>query len=357
MVPDSAEADQKLRRDREGGVAGASIAHYRMRESLPDIADGLRGDPPKLSLVIPFLNEARVLPKLLETLADVLGRLDLPHEVILVDDGSTDGSWAVLQERRPAELRVIALRFGRNFGKEAAIRAGLARSTGDAVVVMDADLQHPPELLPEMVAAWRSSDVLVVEAMRSAGYRRAAFSSLGARIVYGALSTFAGMQIERATDYKLLDRRVVDDLVALPERISLFRGMVAWMGHPTATVEFDVPERSDGSTRWSLLRLSSMALDALTGFTAFPLRVVTLFSLVFILSSFVLILQTLYNYFSGQAVEGFTTVIISILLVGGVITASLGVIGEYLARVFEEVKARPSYVITESYDSSGRVRD
>jgi glycosyltransferase involved in cell wall biosynthesis len=308
---------------------------------------------PTLSLVIPFKNEATTLPELLSVLAEVLGRLEESHEVILVDDGSADDSWAVLQRHRPPELTIAGLRFSRNFGKEAAIRAGLERSAGDATIVMDADLQHPPELIPEMVAAWRGSDALVVEAVRSSTYRRAFIPAVGARLVYGVLSSLAGIPLDRATDYKLLDRKVVDDLVALKERVSLFRGVVTWMGYPTASIMFDVPERPHGRSRWSVLRLTSLAIDALTGFTAFPLRIVTLFSALFIAASFVLILQTLYNYWTGNAVEGFTTVIISILLVGGVITASLGIIGEYLARVFEEVKERPTYVIADTYDPSG----
>jgi glycosyltransferase involved in cell wall biosynthesis len=315
----------------------------------------LNGDDtkPRLSLVIPFMNEAGSLPELLRVLDGVLDEVEMSHEIILVDDGSTDDSWSVLQQSRPPGLTIVGLRFSRNFGKEAAIRAGLERSTGDATVVMDADLQHPPELLPQMIAAWQSSDAMVVEAVRSNSYRRSLLPSVGAKVVYGALSKLAGMPLDRATDYKLMDRKVVDDLVALKERVSLFRGVVTWMGYPTTSIMFDVPDRSHGASRWSVLRLTSMAIDAVTGFTAFPLRVVTLFSGLFIVSSFVLILQTLYNYWTGQAVEGFTTVIISILLVGGVITASLGIIGEYLARVFEEVKERPSFVIADTYDSTG----
>lgn len=313
----------------------------------------MRAEPVRktLSLVIPFRNEESALPELLRALGPVLGKIDMRHEIILVDDGSTDGSWRVVTGQGPPDLNIVGLRLGRNFGKEAAIRAGLERSSGEATVVMDADLQHPPALLPEMVALWRDSDVMVVEAVRSPHYRRAMLPSVAAPLVYGMLSKLAGMRLERATDYKLLDRRVVDDLVGLKERISLFRGVVAWMGYPTASVEFDVPRRPHGTSRWSLLRLASMAIDALTGFTAAPLRIVTLFSAIFIASSFVLILQTLYNYWSGQAVEGFTTVIISVLLVGGVITASLGIMGEYLARVFEEVKERPMYVIADTYES------
>lgn len=306
-----------------------------------------------LSIVIPFLNEADGLPELLRALVEVLGPLELSHEVIFVDDGSTDDGWAVLQRHRPEALTVIGLRFGRNFGKEAAIRAGLERSTGEATVVMDADLQHPPELIPKMIALWKQSDARIVEAVRSDAYRRTPILGLGARIVYGILSAAAGIRLDRATDFKLLDRKVVDDLVLLRERVSLFRGIVGWLGYPTRSIEFDVPARPGGGSRWSYRRLASLALDAVTGFTAFPLRVVTLFSAIFIASSFLLILQTLYNYWTGRAVEGFTTVIISILLVGGVITLSLGIIGEYLARVFEEVKARPQYVISERLEATG----
>jgi glycosyltransferase involved in cell wall biosynthesis len=306
-----------------------------------------------VSVVVPFMNERECLGALLDSLREELSRFATTFEIILVDDGSTDGSWLTISSGKFADLPLVGIRFSRNFGKEAAIRAGLARSRGLVTFVMDADLQHPPSLLPEMHRAWRDEGVLVVEAVKKGKIERTMIGTFGAWIVHRVLSKVTGVSLEGATDFKLLDRKVVDEIVRLPERISLFRGIVSWFGLPSKQVEFEVQDRFAGSTRWSLLRLMSLAIDAITGFTTIPLRIETFFSFIFILVSFALILQTIYNFLMGNAVEGFTTVIICILLVGGVITAGLGIIGEYLARVYDEVKARPSYIVREVYTHGG----
>jgi glycosyltransferase involved in cell wall biosynthesis len=307
----------------------------------------------QVSVVVPFMNERECLGALLESLRKELGNFAASYEIILVDDGSTDGSWLTISSGKFSDLPIVGIRFSRNFGKEAAIRAGLAKSRGVVTFVMDADLQHPPSLLPEMYRAWQEDGVLVVEAVKKGKVERSLIGTFGAWMVYRILSRVTGVSLEGATDFKLLDRKVVDEIVRLPERISLFRGIVTWFGLPSKQVEFEVQERFAGTTRWSLIRLSSLAIDAITGFTTIPLRIETLFSVIFIAISFILILQTTYNFMVGNAVEGFTTVIICILLVGGVITAGLGIIGEYLARVYEEVKARPSYVVREVYVQPG----
>lgn len=307
----------------------------------------------EVSVVVPFMNERECLGALLDSLREELARFAATYEIILVDDGSTDGSWLTISSGKFADLPLVGIRFSRNFGKEAAIRAGLAKSRGLVTFVMDADLQHPPSLLPEMYRAWREDGVLVVEAVKKGKIDRSMIGTFGAWFVYKILSRVTGVSLDGATDFKLLDRQVVDEIVRLPERISLFRAIVTWFGLPSKQVEFEVQERFAGRTRWSLIRLISLAIDAITGFTTIPLRIETFFSVVFIAISFVLILQTIYNFMVGNAVEGFTTVIICILLVGGVITAGLGIIGEYLARVYEEVKARPSYIVREVHTQMG----
>lgn len=306
-----------------------------------------------VSVVVPFMNERECIGALLDSLRAELGRFADTYEIILVDDGSTDGTWLTISSGKFADLPLVGIRFSRNFGKEAAIRAGLAKSRGLVTFVMDADLQHPPSLLPEMYKAWREEGVLVVEAVKKGKVDRSLIGTFGAWVVYKVLSRVTGVSLDGATDFKLLDRKVVDEIVRLPERISLFRGIVTWFGLPSKQIEFEVQERFAGSTRWSFIRLTSLAIDAITGFTTTPLRIETFFSIVFIAISSGLILQTFYNFLIGRAIEGFTTVIICILLVGGVITAGLGIIGEYLARVYEEVKARPSYIVREVYTQIG----
>lgn len=319
----------------------------------------LKGEDPgggasvAVSIVVPFMNERDCLGALLGSLREELSCFATSFEIILVDDGSTDGSWLTISSGEFADLSLVGIRFSRNFGKEAAIRAGLARSKGLVTFVMDADLQHPPSLLPEMYRAWREDGVLVVEAVKKGKIERSLVGTLGSWVVYRILSRVTGVSLEGATDFKLLDRKVVDEIVRLPERISLFRGIVSWFGLPSKKIEFEVQSRFAGRTRWSLIRLASLAIDAITGFTTIPLRIETFFSFLFIMISVGLILQTGYNYLVGNAVEGFTTVIICILLVGGVITAGLGIIGEYLARVYDEVKARPSYIVREVYMQGG----
>jgi glycosyltransferase involved in cell wall biosynthesis len=314
----------------------------------------MEGSEIEVSVVVPFKNECECLPLLIKRLQEVLTPLSVPYEIILVDDGSTDDSWNVLSGPAFRDVPLRALSFSRNFGKESAIRAGLEESRGNATIVMDADLQHPPDLIPEMYAVWKNERVMVVEAVRKQGHRRGLLNAFGSMVFYKCLSFLAGIPLADATDFKLLDREVVSQVCDLRERITFFRGIVTWLGLPSRQIEFEVPQRAGGSTRWSLGRLISLAIDGITGFTTIPLRLVTFFSVFFILVSILLILQTFYNFALGYAVEGFTTVIICILLVGGVITGSLGIIGEYLARVYEEVKSRPSYVVRRRYGNTER---
>lgn len=305
----------------------------------------------EVSVVVPFKDEGECLPLLIKRLREVLESLNVSYEVVLVDDGSTDDSWNILSGPAFQNIPLRALSFSRNFGKESAIRAGLQASRGKATIVMDADLQHPPSLIPEMYSLWKNERVMVVEAVRKQGHRSGVINVLGSMVFYNCLSFLAGIPLADATDFKLLDRHVVDQICQFRERNTFFRGIVTWLGLPSRRLEFEVPQRVGGRTRWSLVRLICLAIDGITGFTTIPLRLVTFFSAFFILISFLLILQTFYNFALGRAVEGFTTVIICILLVGGVITASLGIIGEYLARVYEEVKSRPSYVIMRHYSN------
>lgn len=303
-----------------------------------------------LAIVVPFKDEQDCLPLLLRSLRTNIEEINVEYEIILVDDGSSDESWNVFKNEEFSDLPLRGFRFSRNFGKEAAIRAGLTHSRAKATIVIDADLQHPPEIIPEMYSIWKNEEVSIVEAVRSTnGEPRNFFAGIGAYFFSRALSLLAGFPLMNATDFKLLDRKVVDHILNLPEKITFFRGIIAWLGLPSKKVYFNVKERAAGSTQWSLIGLICLALDGITGFTTILLRVVTFFSFFFIALSLLLILQTFYNYFAGNAIEGFTTVIICILLVGGVIAGGLGIIGEYLGRIYEEVKGRPTFIIKDYF--------
>lgn len=300
---------------------------------------------PVLTVVAPVHDEEGSLPTFVERTVDVLEAVDEPFELLLVDDGSTDGSWEVIVGAARDDPRVRGLSLSRNFGKESAVLAGLedARATG-AVVVMDSDLQHPPSLLPELVARWREGADVVESVKRTrTGQRWSA--RVGARGFNRVFHRLTGVDIIDATDYRLLGRPAVDALLTLPERTHFFRGTSTWIGFQRAQVSFDVADRVAGSSRWSLVGLLRMALNSLTAFTAAPLHLTTVGAAAFAAFALVLAVQTLVRFVQGEAVTGFTTVILLLLIQGTLILAGLGVIGQYLARIHDEVKFRPRYLV------------
>ncbi len=306
--------------------------------------------PVVLSVVVPVYNEAAGLGALFARLRPVLEGLGLRYEVICVNDGSSDATLAVLLEQRrhwPA-LKVVELT--RNFGKEAALSAGLAQARGAAVVPMDADLQDPPELLPALVARWRAGYEVVYATRRS---RRGEgwLKRVTAEGFYWVLARLADCPIPRDTgDFRLLDRRVVEVLCRLPERTRFLKGLFAWVGFRQTAVAYDRPARQAGASRWSWWRLWNFALDGLTSFSSLPLRVWSYVGLGVSAAAFLyagwLIGRTLLY---GIDVPGYASLMVVVLFLGGVQLLSLGVLGEYLGRVFVEVKGRPLYLIRARY--------
>ena len=298
-----------------------------------------------LSIVLPVHNEAEGIRHALEAIQAATRRVpDARWEFVVVDDGSQD---ATVEEVRSLDLAEGALRLvvlTRNFGKEAAILAGLEQACGDAVIVMDADLQHPPELIPRMVSLWRAG-ALVVEGVKSDRGEEGRVSGAGARLFYALFSRLSGLDVSDASDYKLLDREVVDHYRRLPERSRFFRGLIPWLGFTSARVPFSVPPRPHGGSSWSRWRLLRLALAALTAFSSMPLHLITVLGVFVFAVSAVFGSIALYQKFMGLAVSGFTTVILLQLLIGSVLMVSLGIIGVYLARVFEEAKGRPIYIV------------
>ncbi len=299
---------------------------------------------PLLSVVIPSYCEGSGVIETLDVVAGVLRKAAIPHELIVIDDGSTDDTWSFLENACATYPRLRAVRFSRNFGKEASIWAGLRHASGDAVLVMDADLQHPPGLIPEMYRIWREARVDVVEAVKTHRSREPLLNRLGARLFYTLMNRLSGFDLDRATDFKLLDRRAVDLLLHLEERNLFFRGIVAWMGFERAQVSFEVPERAHGRSKWTLVKLAGLFTRSITAFSTLPLQLITLAGVLFLLFSLILGTKVFAQWWMGEAVEGFTTVILLLEIIGSLLMLSLGILGTYLARIYEEVKRRPLYV-------------
>jgi glycosyltransferase involved in cell wall biosynthesis len=238
----------------------------------------------------------------------------------------------------------------RNFGKDAALCAGLEHARGDAVILMDADGQHPPSLLPKMVHMWRTSGADIVEAVKSHRGRESLSDKLGALVFYLILNKLSGFDFKGASDFKLMSRKAVNAWLQMHERTVFFRGMTAWMGFTSTHIPFEVVPRKAGRSTWSLLKRLKLALTGITAFSSFPLQLVTFAGAMFFVLSLLLAAETLYLKVMGRAVSGFTTVILLELIIGSCLMMSLGIIGEYLARIYEEVKGRPRYIVTESIE-------
>jgi glycosyltransferase involved in cell wall biosynthesis len=305
-----------------------------------------------LSVVLPVFRESGQLSILLAGVRSSLSTCNLPYELVLVDDGSPDDTWRVIVGEATTSKAVRALRLSRNFGKESAVCAGVEHARGDAVIVMDADGQHPPSLLPAMVRMWQTSGADIVEAVKRRRGRESLSSKLGAQLFYFLLNKLSGFHFKGASDFKLMNRQAVDAWLKMHERNVFFRGMTVWMGFTTVQIPFEVVPRSAGQSTWSVLKRVKLALVGITAFSSFPLHLVTFAGIVFFGISVLLGLQTLYLKLVGRAVSGFATVILLQLIVGSLLMISLGIIGEYLARIYEEVKGRPRYLIKESIEPS-----
>lgn len=300
-----------------------------------------------LSVVIPAFNEAGAVMPAVRGIREVLVRADIPHELVFVDDGSLDATWAEITRAAEECPGVRGVSFSRNFGKEAAIFAGLEAAAGDCCAVMDCDLQHPPEKLAEMYALWRQGWEIVNGVKADRG-RESCLHRFAAGGFYRLMSKAVGLDMSRSSDFKLMDRRVVDALLGLSERRTFFRALTAWAGFKTTEVEFNVAERAVGRTHWSTLSLIRYAVRNITSYSSAPMQAVTVLGVLMLLFSLVLGIQTLVNWARGTAADGFTTVIILLLLIGSVLMISLGIIGYYIAQIFAEVKGRPRYLVARS---------
>ena len=300
-------------------------------------------EKPRLSVVIPVFNEAENLLPLHARLVKVLKN---NYEIIFIDDGSTDNSLQVIATLHQQDNKVKAVSFSRNFGQMAALSAGLDLAHGDAVIMLDADLQHPPELIPELVRQWEAG-AKVVNTIRKETKGAGQWKGLMARFFYWLINRIAKINLPAGSaDYRLLDRQVVDTLKNIRERSRFLRGLVGWLGYKQTFVEYEADARTAGQSKYSWGKMFSFALDGITSFSAAPLRLSTYLGLTVAGLSFLYILYAVYiRLFTRQAIEGWTSVLVTVLFIGGVQLIFLGVIGEYLSRVFEETKQRPLYIV------------
>lgn len=299
-----------------------------------------------LSCVIPCLNEAQNLRVLIPELVATLRGLVAAYEIIVVDDGSKDDTPRLLSELADSEPSLVYVQLSRNFGKEAALTAGIEAARGDVVVCMDADMQHPPSLIPTMLERW-AQGVEMVYAVRADRHDETLFKRAGTTLFYRLMRTAGGLQVPRnAGDFRLMDRCVVDALLELPERNRFMKGLFAWVGFESEPIYYDPPQRLHGTTRFRPLRLLAFAADGLTAFTTWPLRVMSFAGLLLSALSFAYgLLIVIAHLLWEDPVQGWTTLITVMLFFAGVQLIAVGILGEYIGRIFSEVKRRPVYLV------------
>ena len=299
-----------------------------------------------LSVILPAYNEELMIARACRKLQEVLEEAEISYELVFVDDGSKDKTWDEIEKVGKKNRNILGVHFSRNFGKEAAILAGLAQASGDVVAVMDSDLQHPPEKLIEMYRLWEDG-YEVIEGVKSHRGDESAFRKKSAGFFYRIMTKAIKIDMQNASDFKMMDRKVVDSILSMPERNVFFRATSSWVGFKTAKVRYDVQERAAGESKWSTWSLIKYAFTNIVAFTTLPLQFVTVGGVVCLLFSIGLALYSLVQYFTGHAVEGYTTTLIVLLFIGSMVMVSLGIIGYYIAKIYEEVKRRPRYIISQ----------
>jgi polyisoprenyl-phosphate glycosyltransferase len=305
---------------------------------------------PLLSIVIPFYNEGANVETLFARLTPALDRAGAAWEVVCVNDGSRDDTLERLIAAHARDPRIKVVELSRNFGKELALSAGLAHASGDAVTPMDADLQHPPELIPDMLAKWREG-YDVVMAVRNARVGQSTAHRLFARMFYWVFDHLSEVRLPREVgDFRLMDRKVVDIINRMPERTRFMKGIFAWVGFRQTSIPYEQGERAGGDTKWGFFKLLRLSFDGLTAFSTFPLRVWGLVGMAVSGFAFLyIVVRLLRTLFFGVDVPGYESLLVSVLFLGGLQLITLGIIGDYLGRVFNEVKGRPLYIVRAAH--------
>lgn len=310
-----------------------------------------------ISVVLPVYNEAENLAQVAAAVGEQLDRLQRPYELIFVDDGSSDGTPNLLRALCWRDPRIKAVRLSRNFGHQVALSAGIEYATGDAVIVMDADLQHPPELIPELIGRWEDG-FDVVYTIRDGRTHAGWLKRLTSAMFYRVLNGLSDIDLQANTpDFRLMDRRVVEVLLRLPERGRFLRGLVRWVGFRQTAVPFVANPRRHGRTKYPFSRMLRFSMDGLTSFSTAPLRFASYMGILVALSGVPYAAWAVYvRIFTDGAVSGWASLVVAVLLIGGLQLFCLGIVGEYLGRMFEEVKGRPLYIADEVIGSLHRDR-
>ncbi len=308
-----------------------------------------------LSVIIPAYNEELSVERAYYTISEILEKAQIDNEIIFIDDGSTDTTYEKIKNLADKEKNISGLHFSRNFGKEAAISAGLASAKGDAVVVIDCDLQHPPEKIVEMYHLWQEG-YEIVEGIKKTRGKESKMHGFAARKFYRAISSVVGFDMSNASDFKLLDRKVVDILNRIPEKKGFFRAISFWVGYHKTTVEFEVNERLEGESKWSAIGLLKYAISNISAYSTAPMQIVTVLGVMMLIITAIFSVWALVDKIRGIALEGMTTVIIILIFIGSIMMISLGIIGYYVARIYDEIKGRPKYIVSATCRSKEKVK-
>lgn len=302
-----------------------------------------------VSIAIPVYNEEEAIPILLDRLKPVLAQLPYSFEILFVDDGSTDGTYQAIKNLQKHDRRVKAISFSRNFGHQAALTAGLQYATGDAVITMDGDLQHPPSLIPMLIEKWQEG-FQIVYTTRESTVDEPFFKKFTSRLFYRIMNAFSDTHVQPfAADFRLLDRSVVNSLNTLEEHDRFLRGLIGWLGYSATGVPFEADARVAGTSKYSTRKMMKFALDGILSFSAAPLHLVTYLGLIVSVLSFLYGFYSIYAYFfTSLTIPGWTSILVAVLFLGGVQLISIGFVGEYLIRIYNEAKGRPLFIIKDS---------
>ncbi len=298
----------------------------------------------KIDIIIPCCNEAENINLIIDDIDRYVKNLNYNYEFTFIDDGSTDDTHHKIAECAKKRNNINIIKLSRNFGKESALRAGIELCDADAAIIIDSDLQHPPHLIPSLIFEWENGANIVdaVKVQRQKENFLVKYLSLG---FYKLMNNLTNMDFSGSSDYKLIDRKAIELLKTLNEKNRFFRGLTNWIGLQHRKIEFKVEDRKAGKSKWGLIQLARLSFDAITAYTSKPLHLVTFLGLFTFLFSVILGLQTLYNKIQGLAVSGFTTVILITLMLSSIIMVSMGILGMYLSRIYDEVKNRPIFII------------
>ena len=301
-----------------------------------------------LSVIIPAYNEEEMIKKTSETISGILDGENIDFELLFINDGSSDNTWKAITEEAAHNKRVKGVCFSRNFGKESAVFAGIAEATGDCCVVLDCDLQHPPEKIVEMYRLWEQG-YEIVEGVKTSRGKESAMHSFAAKSFYNIMSDAVGFDMSRASDYKLLDRKAMNVLLNMNEKNAFFRALSSWIGFKSTEVTYDVREREAGESKWSTRSLIKYAINNITSFTSAPLHLITISGWIAAILGLGFSVEALYrHFFIGNDQPGFTTVIILICFMAAMIMIGQGIIGIYISKIYDEVKGRPRYIIDKT---------